>query len=406
MDYNQRSLELHRKLKGKLSIALKMEIEDKDTLSLLYTPGVAEPCRKIREDPEQVYEYTAKGNLVAVVTDGTAVLGLGDIGAAAALPVMEGKCILFKSFAGVDAVPICLDTRDPEDLIRTVRHLSPVFGGINLEDISAPRCFHIERRLKELLPIPVFHDDQHGTAIVTLAALTNALKATGRRRDRIKVVISGAGSAGIAIAYILLRWGVKDILVCDSRGILSPDRELTKEKREIMVRTNPGGRKGDLADALSGADVFIGVSAPEIITSNEVASMNGKPIVFAMSNPTPEIHPQDARVGGAAIIATGRSDYANQINNVLAFPGIFRGALDVRAREINEDMKIAVAEAIASLVETEQISQGTVIPSPFDVRVAEEAAVATAVTAVKTGVARLDLDEEEIRSKVRSGLRK
>ncbi len=404
MDYNERSLELHRKLKGKFSITPKMKVEDKEALSLLYTPGVAEPCRKIHAQPEDVYEYTAKGNLVAVVTDGSAVLGLGDIGASAALPVMEGKCILFKSFAGVDAVPICLDTKDPEDLIRNVSHLSPSFGGINLEDISAPRCFHIETRLKELLPIPVFHDDQHGTAIVTLAALMNSLKATGRRRDRIRVVISGAGSAGIAIAYILLRWGVESILICDSRGILSPDRELTKVKREITIRTNPEGRRGDLTDALAGADVFVGVSAPDILTSNEIASMNKQPIVFAMSNPTPEIHPQDARVGGAAVIATGRSDFPNQINNVLAFPGIFRGALDVRACEINEEMKIAVAEAIASLVDLEDIERGTVIPSPFNPRVAEEAAVATALTAMKTGAARLELEEKELREKVESGL--
>jgi len=400
MDYNQRSLELHRELQGKLSIALKMPVTDKEALSLLYTPGVAEPCRRIAEHPEEIYDYTAKGNLVAVVTDGSAVLGLGNIGAAAGLPVMEGKCILFKAFGGVDAVPVCLDTLDPEDIIRTVRMMSSVYGGINLEDISAPRCFHIENRLKELLDIPVFHDDQHGTAIVTLAALINAVKATGRRKESLKVVISGAGSAGVAIAKILMQWGVSDIVMCDSRGILSTDRDLNREKMEIARITNPENLSGSIHDAVLGRDVFVGVSAPHIITSNDVASMADDSIIFAMSNPVPEIDPGDAQIGGAAIVATGRSDYPNQINNVLAFPGIFRGALDVRARDINDEMKIAVAGAIAGLVDDAAIAEGTVIPSPFDRRVAFEAAVATARTAIQTGSARLVLQEGEIRARV------
>jgi malate dehydrogenase (oxaloacetate-decarboxylating) len=406
MDYNQRSLELHKKLKGKLEISLKMPVSDKDALSLLYTPGVAEPCRRIHEHPEEIYDYTAKGNLVAVVTDGSAVLGLGNIGAAAGLPVMEGKCILFKGFGGVDAVPVCLDSSDPEDIIRTVRMMSSVYGGINLEDISAPRCFHIENRLKDLLDIPVFHDDQHGTAIVTLAALINAVNATGRRKETLKVVISGAGAAGVAIAKILLAWGVEDIVLCDSRGIISKDRDLNREKMEIAYMTNPKNISGSLYDAVIGTDVFVGVSAPHIIGSNEIATMNEDPIVFAMSNPTPEIDPSDARIGGAAIIATGRSDYPNQINNVLAFPGIFRGALDVRARDINEPMKLAVAKAIAGLVDEKQISEGTVIPPPFDPRVAVDAAVAAALSAVKSGTARLNLGESEIREKIASKLPK
>ena len=405
MDYNKASLELHRKLAGKYSITPKMPVSDKEALSLLYTPGVAEPCRKINEHPESIYDYTTKGNMVAVVTDGTAVLGLGNIGAGAGLPVMEGKCILFKAFGGVDAIPICLDTEDPEDIIRTVRMLSPSLGGINLEDISAPRCFHIEQRLNELLPIPVFHDDQHGTAIVTLAALINALKATRREKSSCRIAISGAGSAGVAIVKILLSFGVEDIVLCDSRGIVSRNRtDLNPVKQEMARCTNPENADGTLNDAIAGRDVFIGVSAPEILTSNDVSTMAPDPIIFAMSNPTPEIHPQDAEIGGARIIATGRSDYPNQINNVLAFPGIFRGALDVRATDINEDMKLAVAHAIAGLVTEEDIAAGTVIPSPFDERVAEESAVASATAAVASGVARIPLEGAPLRARIREQL--
>jgi malate dehydrogenase (oxaloacetate-decarboxylating) len=405
VDYNKESLKLHRKLTGKFSITPKMPLADKEALSLLYTPGVAEPCRQINENPESIYDYTAKGNLVAVVTDGTAVLGLGNIGAGAGLPVMEGKCILFKEFGGVDAVPICLDTEDPEDIIRVVRMMSPTFGGINLEDISAPRCFHIEERLKELLPIPVFHDDQHGTAIVTLAALINALKATGREKESCRVVISGAGSAGIAIAKILISFGVEDIVMCDSRGIISKNRkDLNSTKQKALKYTNPENSDGELHDAIAGRDVFVGVSAPGILNSNDISTMADNSIIFAMSNPEPEIHPQDAQVGGAKIVATGRSDYPNQINNVLAFPGIFRGALDVRAREINEEMKLAVAYAIAGLVSDGDITKGLVIPSPFDSRVAEESAMAAAKAAIATGVAGTILDETAIRDVIRSRL--
>ena len=405
MDYNKASLELHRKLAGKFSITPKMPVADKEALSLLYTPGVAEPCRKIHEYPESIYDYTAKGNLVAVVTDGTAVLGLGNIGAGAGLPVMEGKCILFKAFGGVDAIPICLDTEDPEDIIRTVKMISPSLGGINLEDISAPRCFHIEKRLNELLPIPVFHDDQHGTAIVTLAALINALKATGREKSACRVAISGAGAAGVAIVKILLSFGVEDIVLCDSRGIISRNRpDLNSVKQEMALCTNPENLDGTLNDAIAGRDVFVGVSAPEILGSNDVSTMAPDPIIFAMSNPTPEIHPQDAEIGGARIIATGRSDYPNQINNVLAFPGIFRGALDVRATGINEEMKLAVAQAIAKLVTDEDIAAGTVIPSPFNEQVAEESAFAAATAAVASGIALKPLEGTALRERIRKQL--
>ena len=405
MDYNKASLELHRKLAGKFSITPKMPVADKEALSLLYTPGVAEPCRKIHEHPESIYDYTAKGNLVAVVTDGTAVLGLGNIGAGAGLPVMEGKCILFKAFGGVDAIPICLDTEDPEDIIRTVKMISPSLGGINLEDISAPRCFHIEKRLNELLPIPVFHDDQHGTAIVTLAALINALKATGREKSACRVAISGAGAAGVAIVKILLSFGVEDIVLCDSRGIISRNRpDLNSVKQEMALCTNPENLDGTLNDAIAGRDVFVGVSAPEILGSNDVSTMAPDPIIFAMSNPTPEIHPQDAEIGGARIIATGRSDYPNQINNVLAFPGIFRGALDVRATGINEEMKLAVAQAIAKLVTDEDIAAGTVIPSPFNEQVAEESAFAAATAAVASGIALKPLEGTALRERIRKQL--
>ncbi len=405
MDYNKASLDLHRALAGKFSITPKMPVADKEALSLLYTPGVAEPCRKIQEDPESIYDYTVKGNLVAVVTDGTAVLGLGNIGAGAGLPVMEGKCILFKAFGGVDAIPICLDTEDPEDIIRTVKMLSPSFGGINLEDISAPRCFHIERRLNELLPISVFHDDQHGTAIVTLAALIKALKATGREKATCRIAVSGAGSAGVAIVKILRGFGIDDIILCDSRGIVSRNRtDLNPVKREMAQCTNAANIDGTLHDAIAGRDVFIGVSAPDLLTSNDISTMAPEPIIFAMSNPTPEIHPQDAKIGGARIIATGRSDFPNQINNVLAFPGIFRGALDVRATEISEDMKLAVAKAIAGLVSDEEIAGGTVVPSPFDKRVAEESAFAAATAAVGSGIARVPLQEDALRERIRKHL--
>ena len=377
-DYNKLALEMHEAKKGKLGVFSKVKVETRDDLSTAYTPGVAEPCRKIRDNKEEVYRYTAKGNLVAVVSDGTAVLGLGDIGPEAAMPVMEGKAILFKEFADIDAFPICLDTKDPEEIIKTVKYLAPTFGGINLEDISAPRCFEIERRLKEELNIPVFHDDQHGTAIVVAAGLTNAVKLVGKKMEEIKVVISGAGSAGISICKLLLTIGVGDVVLVDKAGALAPGEAWMNEAQKAMAKiTNKERLHGSLADAMKGRDVFIGVSAPGIVTSEMIATMNQDAICFAMANPTPEIMPEEAKRGGARVIATGRSDFPNQINNVLVFPGIFRGALDARATDITEEMKVAAVHAIASIVSEEELCEEYIIPGAFDKRVAK--AVAEAV---------------------------
>ncbi|MDF2887794.1 MAG: NAD-dependent malic enzyme [Lacrimispora sp.] len=387
MDYNKLALELHEKNRGKIEVISKVEVKCREDLSTAYTPGVAEPCRKIRDNKSEVYRYTAKGNLVAVITDGTAVLGLGDIGPEAALPVMEGKSILFKAFGGVDAFPICLDTKDTEEIIKTVRYLAPGFGGINLEDISAPRCFEIERRLKEELDIPVFHDDQHGTAIVVSAGIINALKVVGKKIGEVKTVINGAGSAGISICKLLLSIGMKDIILVDKKGALAEGEEWMNDAQKMMSQvTNPENRRGDLKDIMEGRDVFIGVSAPGIVTSQMVASMADDAIVFVMANPTPEIMPDEAKEGGARIIATGRSDFPNQINNVLVFPGIFRGALDAKATDITEEMKIAAAYAIAGIIKEEELTEEYIIPGAFDERVAKAVAEAVKQKAVEQGV--------------------
>ena len=387
MDYNKLALELHEKNKGKIEVISKVSVKCREDLSTAYTPGVAEPCRKIRDDKSEVYRYTAKGNLVAVVTDGTAVLGLGDIGPEAAMPVMEGKSILFKEFGGVDAFPICLDTKDTEEIIKTVRYLAPGFGGINLEDISAPRCFEIERRLKEELDIPVFHDDQHGTAIVVSAGIINALKVVGKKIDEVKAVINGAGSAGISICKLLLSNGMKDVILVDKKGALAEGEEWMNDAQKMMAQvTNPENKHGELKDIMEGRDIFIGVSAPGIVTTQMVASMAKDPIVFAMANPTPEIMPDEAKEGGARIIATGRSDFPNQINNVLVFPGIFRGALDAKATDITEEMKIAAAYAIAGIIKEEELTEEYIIPGAFDERVAKAVAEAVKQKAVEQGV--------------------
>ncbi|MFW6678915.1 NAD(P)-dependent malic enzyme [Lacrimispora sp. AGF001] len=387
MDYNKLALELHEKNKGKIEVISKVSVKCREDLSTAYTPGVAEPCRKIRDDKSEVYRYTAKGNLVAVVTDGTAVLGLGDIGPEAAMPVMEGKSILFKEFGGVDAFPICLDTKDTEEIIKTVRYLAPGFGGINLEDISAPRCFEIERRLKEELDIPVFHDDQHGTAIVVSAGIINALKVVGKKIDEVKAVINGAGSAGISICKLLLSIGMKDVILVDKKGALAEGEEWMNDAQKMMAQvTNPENKHGELKDIMEGRDIFIGVSAPGIVTTQMVASMAKDAIVFAMANPTPEIMPDEAKEGGARIIATGRSDFPNQINNVLVFPGIFRGALDAKATDITEEMKIAAAYAIADIIKEEELTEEYIIPGAFDERVAKEVAEAVKQKAVEQGV--------------------
>ncbi len=367
-------------------------------LSLAYTPGVAEPCREIEKNPDDVYEYTAKGNLVAVVTDGTAVLGLGDIGPLASIPVMEGKAILFKSFAGIDAFPIAIGSKDPTAIVETVARIEAVFGGINLEDISAPRCFEVEARLKKILNIPVFHDDQHGTAVVALAALINALKVVGKDFADVRVAVSGAGAAGTAVTKFLLSFGAKDVVLCDSKGVIHSGRsDLNAAKQEIARITNPRGLQGSLADALRGADVFLGLSVGGIVSPEMVRGMARDAVVFAMANPVPEIMPDLAKEAGARVVATGRSDFPNQVNNVLGFPGIFRGALDVRASDINEEMKIAAARAIAGLVEN--VSEEMIIPSPLDRRVVPAVAEAVARAAIETGVARMPLDPEEVRSR-------
>ena len=389
MNYAQESLELHRKLKGKLDIVSRLPITNKTDLSLAYTPGVAQPCVEIHRNPEESYELTGRGNLVAVVTDGTAVLGLGDIGPEAAMPVMEGKCILFREFAGVNAFPICLATKDVDEIIRTVECMAPTFGGINLEDISAPRCFEIERRLKERLSIPVFHDDQHGTAIVVLAGLINALKLTGKKNETARVVISGAGSAGISICRLLMSHGFRDIVMTDKCGALAPGESfMNPAQQEMAAVTNPRQERGPLETIIKDKDIFVGVSAPGIATSAMISTMAPDSIVFAMANPVPEIMPDEAKAGGARVVATGRSDFPNQINNLLAFPGIFRGALDVRASDINEDMKMAAAAAIAGLVTDEELSEDCIIPNPLDKRVSAAVARAVGDAAVRSEVAR------------------
>ena len=368
----EKALALHEKWNGKFETTPKMDISTREDLALAYTPGVAEPCKVIAKDKEAAYKYTIKANTIAVVSDGSAVLGLGNIGAHAAMPVMEGKAVLFKSFGGVNAVPICLDTQDTEEIIKTVVNIAPAFGGINLEDISAPRCFEIEERLKELLDIPVFHDDQHGTAIVVLAGIINGLKVTGKTKEECRVVINGAGSAGIAITKLLLTYGFKNVTMCDKSGILAKDSEGLNWMQESMMNvTNLEQKHGSLADALKGADIFVGVSAPNIVTEEMVASMNKDSILFAMANPVPEIMPDKAKAAGAKIVGTGRSDFPNQVNNVVAFPGIFKGALEGRAAQITEDMKLAAANAIASLVDEKDLNENNILPEAFDPRVAD-----------------------------------
>ncbi|MFV0364548.1 MAG: NADP-dependent malic enzyme [Suipraeoptans sp.] len=390
MDYAKEAMKKHREWKGKIEVGTKVPLNTKDDLSIAYTPGVAEPCLAIQKDVNESYELTRRGNLVAVVTDGSAVLGLGDIGPEAGMPVMEGKCALFKAFADVDAFPICIRSNDVDDIVNTVALTAGSFGGVNLEDISAPRCFEIEKKLKERCDIPIFHDDQHGTAVVTLAAMFNALKLTNKKIDEINVVTSGAGAAGIAIIKLLISMGLKNVVMCDRTGAIYEGRSgLNPEKEELAHITNPDKKSGSLADMLVGADVFIGVSAPGCVTSDMVKSMNDNPILFPMANPTPEIMPDIAIKAGAAVVGTGRSDFPNQINNVLAFPGIFRGALDVRASDINDEMKIAAAKAIASFVTDDKLSAEYIIPSALDKEVADSVAEAVAEAARKSGVARI-----------------
>lgn len=384
------ALKAHDKWKGKIEITGRAKVGNRDDLSLAYTPGVASPCLEIQRDPDLSYTYTRRWNMVAVITDGTAVLGLGDIGPLGAMPVMEGKCVLFKTFADVDAFPICIDSKDTDEIVNTILRIHKSFGGINLEDISAPRCFEIERRLMEQCDIPIFHDDQHGTAVVTLAALINSLKLTKRKLKDVYAVVNGAGAAGIAIARLLMEAGLKDLVLCDRLGAIYSGRaDLNREKEMIAQSTNPKDRRGTLGDVIKGAHLFVGVSAPHILTKEMVAAMASDPIVFAMANPVPEIMPQDAKDAGARVVGTGRSDFPNQINNVLVFPGIFRGAFDVRASEINNEMKIAAAYAIAGLVEDHELTGEYIIADPFDKRVANAVAKAVAQAAVKSGVARM-----------------
>lgn len=399
----EEALHLHKKNKGKLATRSKVAVRNSRDLSLAYSPWVAEPCKEIHDREETVYDYTMKGNMVAVVSDGSAVLGLGNIGPEAALPVMEGKSVLFKSFAGVDSFPICLNTNDVDKIVQTVKLMEPTFGGVNLEDIAAPNCFIIEEQLKKETNIPIFHDDQHGTAIVTIAGLINALKLVGKTFSNIRVVANGAGAAGIAIIKLLYQFGVRDIIMSDSRGAIFEGRTegMNSVKEEIATWTNKDNRKGDLTDMLEGADVFIGVSVGGILTKEMVSKMNEDPIIFAMANPDPEILPPDAKEAGVKIIGTGRSDFPNQVNNVLAFPGIFRGALDVRATRINEKMKVAAAEAIASLISADELHADYVIPAPFDPRVAPIVAASVAKAAMETGVARLEVDPEDVAEKTR-----
>ena len=390
MDYAKESLRLHEEWKGKIEVIATVPVATKDDLSLAYTPGVAEPCLAIQADVNKSYDLTRRANLCLVVTDGTAVLGLGDIGPEAGMPVMEGKCVLFKAFGGVDAFPLCIKSKDVDEIVNTIYMISGSFGGVNLEDIAAPRCFEIEKKLKEKCDIPIFHDDQHGTAVISLAGLMNALKVVGKKMDEIKVVMSGAGAASVAISKLLISAGVKNLIMCDRRGAIYTGRAgMNPIKDEMALITNPEGCKGSLADAMVGADVFIGVSAPGLVTQDMVKTMNKDAIIFACANPTPEIFPEDAKAAGAAVIATGRSDFPNQINNVLAFPGIFRGTFDVRASDINEEMKIAAAQALADLVSDEELNADYIIPAAFDPRVAPAVSKAVAEAARKSGVARL-----------------
>ncbi|WP_314827825.1 NAD(P)-dependent malic enzyme [Oribacterium parvum] len=390
MDYAKESLKLHYELKGKLEITPRAKVDSKEALSLAYTPGVAEPCLVIQKDVEKSYELTRRWNTVAVVTDGTAVLGLGDIGPEAGMPVMEGKCVLFKAFGDVDAIPLCVRTKDVEEIVKTVSLLAGSFGGVNLEDISAPRCFEIEKRLKEVCDIPIFHDDQHGTAVVTLAGLINALKLTGKKIEEVKIVTSGAGAAGIAIIKLLLSMGAKNVIMTDREGAIYKGREnLNPIKMEMAEITNLSMEKGSLSDVIKNADVFIGVSAPGTLNKDMVKSMAEKPIIFACANPIPEIFPEDAKEAGAAVVSTGRSDFPNQINNVLCFPSIFRGALDVRAKDINDEMKVAAAYAIAELVSDQELNAEYILPAAFDERVKDAVAKAVAEAAKKSGVARV-----------------
>ncbi len=390
MDYAAESLRLHRELKGKIEIALRADVSSSEALSLAYTPGVAQPCLEIQKDVNQSYELTRRWNTVAVVTDGTAVLGLGDIGPEAGMPVMEGKCALFKAFGDVDAVPLCVRSKNVDEIVRTVELLAGSFGGVNLEDISAPRCFEIERRLKEVCDIPIFHDDQHGTAVITLAGMMNALKLVGKRLEDVRIVTSGAGAAGIAIIRLLMAVGLKDVIMCDRQGAIYEGRDgLNPIKQEMAKTTNPERCAGSMAEVIKGADVFIGVSAPGTLTGDMVRSMAKDAVVFACANPTPEIFPEEALAAGAAVVSTGRSDYPNQVNNVLCFPGIFRGALDVRASDINDEMKIAAAKAIAGLVSDEELCAEYILPKAFDPRVKDAVAAATAAAARETGVARI-----------------
>ena len=391
MDYAKESLRLHREWKGKIEVVATVPVANKDDLSLAYTPGVAQPCLEIQKDVEQSYELTRRHNLCLVVTDGSAVLGLGDIGPEAGMPVMEGKCVLFKVFGDVDAFPLCIKSHDVDEIVNTIYMISGSFAGVNLEDISAPRCFEIEKKLKEKCDIPIFHDDQHGTAIITLAGLTNALKLVGKKKEKVKVVVNGAGAAAISITRLLLTAGVKNVILCDRKGAIYEGRAegMNPVKEEMAKVTNLEKKSGSLADMLVGADVFIGVSAPGLVTPEMVKTMNKDAIIFACANPTPEIFPDDAKAGGARVVATGRSDFPNQINNVLAFPGIFRGAFDVRAKDINDEMKLAASKALADLITDEELSEDYIIPKAFDPRVGKAVAAAVAEAARKTGVARL-----------------
>lgn len=391
MDKKEFALKQHETWGGKIEVISRAEINTPEELAVAYTPGVAEPCLKIKDDVDLSYKYTRRSNMVAVITDGTAVLGLGDIGPEAGMPVMEGKCALFKCFADVDAFPLCVRSKDVDEIVKTVSLIAGSFGGVNLEDISAPRCFEIERKLKECCDIPIFHDDQHGTAIITLAGLTNALKVVGKKKEEVRVVMNGAGAAAISIARLLLKAGIRNITLCDRNGAIYEGREkgMNPVKNEMSKITNPEKKAGSLADMLVGADVFIGVSAPGAVTTDMVKTMAKDAILFACANPTPEIFPDDAKAGGAKVVATGRSDFPNQINNVLAFPGVFRGAFDVRAKDINDEMKIAAAEALAGLISEEELSPDYIIPKAFDKRVGPAVAKAVADMARKTGVARL-----------------
>ena len=391
MDYAKESLRLHGEWKGKIEVVAKVPVETKDDLSLAYTPGVAQPCLEIQKDIEKSYDLTRRHNMCLVVTDGSAVLGLGDIGPEAGMPVMEGKCVLFKAFGDVDAFPLCIKSKDVDEIVNTIWLISGSFGGVNLEDISAPRCFEIEKKLKEKCDIPIFHDDQHGTAIITLAGLTNALQVVGKKKEEVRVVVNGAGAAAISITRLLLTAGFADITLCDRNGAIYEGREkgMNPVKEEMAARTNREKRQGTLADMLVGADVFIGVSAPGVVTAEMVKTMNPDAVIFACANPTPEIFPEDAKAGGARVVSTGRSDFPNQINNVLAFPGIFRGAFDVRASDINDEMKLAAAEALAGLISDEELNEEYIIPRAFDPRVGKAVAAAVAEAARRTGVARI-----------------